>query len=61
MISEAVHRATGKAYTEAGDGPAVMLLHGWACDRSFWGEQIEALSGVCHVLAPDLRLSDQMR
>ena len=55
MISEGVHRATGMAYTQAGDGPAVLLIHGWACDRSFWRNQIEALSGVCRVLAPDLR------
>ena len=55
MISDAVHLATGMAYSEAGDGPAVLLIHGWACERSFWGKQIEALSGVCRVVAPDLR------
>ena len=55
MIAEGVHKTTGMAYTEAGDGPAVVLVHGWACDRSFWRNQIEALSGVCRVLAPDLR------
>ena len=55
MISDAVHRPTGMAYSEAGNGPAVVLIHGWACDRSFWSKQIEALSGVCRVLAPDLR------
>ena len=43
------------AYSEAGDGPAVLLIHGWACDRSFWEKQIAALSGVCRVIAPDLR------
>lgn len=31
------------------------LIHGWACDRGFWRKQIEALSGVCRVVAPDLR------
>ena len=55
MIVEGVHRTTGMAYTEAGDGLAVVLIHGWACDRGFWRKQIEALSGVCRVVAPDLR------
>jgi pimeloyl-ACP methyl ester carboxylesterase len=55
LISERVHQTTGMAYTEAGDGPAVVLIHGWACDRSFWRNQIEALSGVCRVIAPDFR------
>jgi len=55
LIAEGVHQSTGMAYTEAGDGPVVVLVHGWACDRSFWRNQIEALSDVCRVLAPDLR------
>jgi pimeloyl-ACP methyl ester carboxylesterase len=55
LILEGVHRATGMAYSEAGDGPVVVLIHGWACDRSFWDKQIAALSGVCRVIAPDLR------
>ena len=55
MTVEGVHKTTGMVYTEAGDGPAVVLVHGWACGRSFWHNQIEALSGVCRVLAPDLR------
>jgi 3-oxoadipate enol-lactonase len=55
LISEGVHQSKGMAYTEAVDGPAVVLVHGGACDRNFWRNQIEALSGVCRVLAPDLR------
>jgi pimeloyl-ACP methyl ester carboxylesterase len=43
------------AYTVAGDGPvAVVLIHGWACDRSYWSEQIGALAGTYRVVAVDL-------
>lgn len=43
------------AYTVAGDGPvAVVLIHGWACDRSYWSEQIDALAGRYRVVAVDL-------
>ncbi len=39
-----------------GDGPAVVLLHGWCCDRSFLAPQIEHFaSRGRHVVAVDLR------
>jgi len=44
------------AYTDAGEGPAVLFLHGYPFDRGMWSEQIEALgaSGF-RAIAPDLR------
>ena len=43
------------AYTLRGNGPPVVLLHGWACNRRFWQSQAEALSADHLVLAPDFR------
>jgi 3-oxoadipate enol-lactonase len=43
------------AYTLLGDGPPVVVLHGWACNRHFWQSQVEALSADHLVLAPDFR------
>lgn len=43
------------AYTDIpGPGPAVMLIHGWSCDRSFWRFQVPALAGKHRVLLLDL-------
>ncbi|MEO5666036.1 MAG: alpha/beta fold hydrolase [Nocardioides sp.] len=42
------------AYTEAGDGPPVVLVHGLAEDRGTWSAQQSALTGV-RTLAYDLR------
>lgn len=35
--------------------PHLILIHGFPLDGSFWQPQVEALSEVAHVLAPDLR------
>lgn len=43
------------AFEEAGDGPPVVLLHGFPLDRSMWRGQMEALRGEYRVIAPDLR------
>jgi 3-oxoadipate enol-lactonase len=42
------------AYDEAGDGPALVFIHGHPFDRSLWAPQLEALSSDFRVLAPDL-------
>jgi pimeloyl-ACP methyl ester carboxylesterase len=43
------------AYEVAGAGePTLVLVHGWACDRTFWSEQIGALSRDHRVVALDL-------
>ena len=43
------------AYTDAGAGRPVVLIHGYPFNRSLWNEQIAALSESCRVIAPDLR------
>lgn len=43
------------AYSLSGNGPPVVLLHGWACNRRFWDEQVRSLSKTHRVLAPDFR------
>jgi len=43
------------AYDVRGQGKvAVVLLHCWACDRSFWKEQVEPLSRRWRVVTVDL-------
>ncbi len=39
----------------AGQGPTLMLLHGFPLDHRLWMHQIENLSANFHVIAPDLR------
>jgi 3-oxoadipate enol-lactonase len=43
------------AYTDAGMGPPLALLHGYPFNRSLWNEQVAALSDSYRVIAPDLR------
>lgn len=43
------------AYTEAGAGRAVVLIHGYPFNRSMWNEQVAALSDSYRVIVPDLR------
>ena len=43
------------AYTDAGIGRPIVLIHGYPFNRSLWNEQVEALSSTCRVIAPDLR------
>src|SRR6476646_9941521 len=43
------------AYTNAGDGRPVVLLHGYQLDRTFWEPQVQALEGGYRVIVPDLR------
>lgn len=43
------------AYSTRGTGsPALVLLHCWSCERSFWRHQLEALAGDHRVVAIDL-------
>ena len=43
------------AYTDAGIGQPVVLLHGYPFNRSLWNEQVSALSNSYRVITPDLR------
>jgi len=42
-------------YITAGEGPAVMLLHGWPQTWYEWRHVIDLLAGEYQVVAPDLR------
>lgn len=48
-------RKTQTAFTDVGEGPAILLLHGYPLDRSMWQDQIDVLkaSGFS-AIAPDL-------
>jgi pimeloyl-ACP methyl ester carboxylesterase len=37
-----------------GRGPAVVLVHGWSCDRSYWKDQVALFSAAHTVVAIDL-------
>ena len=43
------------AYTDAGVGRPVVLIHGYPFNRSLWNEQLTALSASYRVIVPDLR------
>ena len=43
------------AYTDAGTGDPIVLIHGYPFNRSLWNEQVEALSSSYRVITPDLR------
>jgi pimeloyl-ACP methyl ester carboxylesterase len=43
-----------RAYVKVGSGPALLLLHGLACDHTTWDPVIEKLARHHTVIAPDL-------
>ena len=41
---------------DTGSGePALVFIHGWCCDQSMWGDQIEAFAPNHRIIAIDLR------
>lgn len=44
------------AYQDLGprDAPALVLIHGWSCDSTFWRMQVPAFSERYRLLVPDL-------
>jgi pimeloyl-ACP methyl ester carboxylesterase len=42
-------------YTDEGDGPPVLCVHGWTCDGSDWSWQVPAFVPGHRVIAVDLR------
>ena len=47
-IAYETHGRTG------GDAPAVVLVHGWAGNRTYWANQVDLLAERYHVVAVDL-------
>ncbi|MGB8265407.1 MAG: alpha/beta hydrolase [Candidatus Velthaea sp.] len=43
------------AYDDVGNGPAIVLIHGFPLDRTIWNPQLEALRANARVIVPDLR------
>src|SRR6185369_4748451 len=41
-------------YEDQGEGPAIVLIHGWCMSSAVWRFQLEQLSGSFRVIAPDL-------
>lgn len=39
----------------AGDGPPVILLHGWTLDHRMWAPQVDGLAGEFFLVVPDRR------
>jgi pimeloyl-ACP methyl ester carboxylesterase len=48
-------RGTTISYEQQGDGPPVILLHGFPLDNRIWQQQLTALSDRWRVITPDLR------
>jgi len=49
------HADVSLRYDRAGAGPAVLFVHGWACNRTFWERQVHALRDRYTVVTVDLR------
>lgn len=48
-------RAARLFFTDTGNGPDVMLIHGWTCDSHDWSWQLPVFESKYRVIAPDLR------
>lgn len=46
---------TELAWTETGDGPPLVLIHGFPLDGAMWDAQVAALSARVRLIVPDLR------
>jgi pimeloyl-ACP methyl ester esterase len=49
------HDGVSLRYDRTGAGPAVLLIHGWLGNRTFWERQVQALRDRYTVLTVDLR------
>lgn len=54
MKMEATIGGKRVSYIDQGNGPAVLLLHGWGAPASTYRLIIDHLSAYCRVIAPDL-------
>lgn len=50
---EWIYQGKKVAYEEAGQGPLVVLLHGWGSNKELYRPLMETLSTSYHVVAPD--------
>jgi pimeloyl-ACP methyl ester carboxylesterase len=41
-------------YEDHGEGSAIVFVHGWSCDRSYWSAQVAAFAGRFRVVTLDL-------
>src|SRR5690606_34760467 len=46
-------RAARLFFTDTGNGPDVMLIHGWTCDSHDWSWQLPVFESKYRVIAPD--------
>jgi pimeloyl-ACP methyl ester carboxylesterase len=54
-VSMIVEDGTAIACSVAGEGePALVLVHGWACDRAYWKHQVGHFAATNRVVAIDL-------
>jgi len=49
------HDGVSLRWDRAGSGPAVLLVHGWTCNHTFWDRQLPALRERFTVVTVDLR------
>lgn len=54
MIKNFTYRNGKVYYKSEGEGPTVVLLHGFAETSSIWDAQIASLKNHCRIIAPDL-------
>lgn len=59
MQKKVDYKGCDVAYTIAGTGRPVMLVHGFAEDGNVWEHQVDFLQGHCMVIIPDLPGSGQ--
>src|SRR5579884_2569674 len=49
------HAGVSLRYDRAGSGPAVLFVHGWTCNRTFWERQVVGLRDRFTAITVDLR------
>jgi pimeloyl-ACP methyl ester carboxylesterase len=55
-LKSAVRDGVNLRYLDAGSGElALVFIHGWCCNQSTWGDQIEAFAPKHRIIAVDLR------
>jgi pimeloyl-ACP methyl ester carboxylesterase len=55
-LKSAVRDGVNLRYLDTGTGePALVFIHGWSCNQSMWGDQVEAFAPKHRIIAVDLR------